>query len=253
MRIGAATRLVHASRNAEAARAKVAAKRNKLLVDKLAKSISVTAASGVQDARLNSARRAPLDRNSALERISRLVEFIQSQSLQGSDSDEQAVDEALQEIGQLIGMPVRPGGSSRAVVSGINTQQIESYDVISLRPNARVTLSGTIHSGRNTTIEKDLGVRGPSGWRIVTTDVTGLNQTQIATLNAGLLQPGSEVAVSGSLDWAPASAELIYEGVGGALASGTASFRIIGPNGNKNFSITAGEPLSDIAQRINDE
>jgi hypothetical protein len=48
------------------------------------------------------------------------------------------------------------------------------------------------------------------------------------------------------------AAELIYVGQSGGLVSGTASFRLTGPSGNANLSVTAGETLAGAAERIND-
>ena len=236
----------------------------KLLIEGLANGISVAESLSV-DRALDSVSEGVQDRNSVLERIQRLIEEVTDKTLarlevsnNGSTNarsapEQQAIDEALAEIGRLIGVPLRLGGAKRAVVSGVNDEQIEAYEVLYLRPNAELTLSGSLLGARrpaNGHVPDTLG-----GLRLtsISTDISGLNEAQIDLLNTGSLQPGAELTVSGSLDVAQAAAELVYAGAPGGLVSGTASFRLTGSDSSANFSITAGEALSAVAQRINEQ
>jgi hypothetical protein len=268
MRIGASVPSGTASADSVFVRRVTAAAQSELLIRKFAKGVSVSDALDATDRTFNSDGDGngdeKLDRDSVLARISNLVEAIQLRALQGSTAtnngagaagsatDQKAIDDALQEISRLVGRPLRLGGARRAVVSGLNTEQIDSYEIKSLRPNATLTLSGSIQGVRTLASGNTSGTARGSLATILT-DVIGLNSNQIATLNAGFLQPDTEIEVNGSLDVAPGGAELIYEGAIGALVAGTASFRLTGPNGSANFSIVSGETLSDAAERINDQ
>ncbi|MEX2306050.1 MAG: flagellin hook IN motif-containing protein [Pirellulales bacterium] len=203
------------------------------------------------------------DSQSVLNRIERLLAVIQEKALEGATatgdgsgapgaaSAQQAIDQALIEIGRLVGMPVRLGGAGQAVVSGLNSEQIQDYEIVALRPNARLSISGSLQSARHST-DSLPGVMAGLGLPRTVIDVSGTNENQIETVNAGALQPGT-VNVSGSLDSDRTAAELVYAGGPGAVVSGTATFRIVGPQGSANFSITSGEALSDVAQRINNQ
>ncbi|HJQ79094.1 MAG TPA: flagellin hook IN motif-containing protein [Lacipirellulaceae bacterium] len=234
---------------------------NELLIRKFAGGISV--GGELADRSRNPEGEEKLDRDSVLARINLLVETIQKTALQSSlvtssgasaesATSQRAIDAALQEIGRLTGLPLQPGGARRAVVSGLNKNQIESYEVISLRPNATLTLSGSVHAARRRAAGSIFGVAFVQQQSILSTEVTGLNASQIPRLNSGFLQPGTEIAMSGSLDVAPDVAKLVYEGAVGASVAGTASFRLNGPQGSTNLSVTSGEALSEVAERIND-
>jgi Flagellin hook IN motif len=261
MRIGASSTSAAASLPILFARDGGSPAASELLVRKFASGVSV--GGELADRSRNPEGEEKLDRDSVLARINLLVEAIQKRALQSSivtssaastepAASQRAIDEALQEIGRLTGLPLQPGGARRAVVSGLNNDQIESYEVISLRPNATLTLSGSVHAARRRAAASTFGIAYAPREAILSTDVTGLNASQIPLLNSGFLQPGTEIAMSGSLDVAPDAAKLLYEGAAGALVAGTASFRLTGPQGSTNFSVTSGESLSDVAERIND-
>jgi hypothetical protein len=81
----------------------------------------------------------------------------------------------------------------------------------------------------------------------------GMNAGQVAGVDAGSLAMGTIAAISGTIDSTRTAAGLIYAGAPGAVVTGSVSFRLSGPQGTANFSITAWEALSDLAERINDQ
>jgi Flagellin hook IN motif len=263
MRIGAGSSLGSTNPYSGLLRRSAAPPATKLLIGKFAKGISVSDRQLSANFSAGSEREELADRESVLDRIRNLIEVIQNKALRGtpsndaagaapSASDQRVIDEALIEIGHLIGAPLRLGGTERAIVTGVNDAQIASYEVISLRPNAKLSLSGSFQGARKAA-GSIADILGGLGWLTVSTDVSGLNENQIATLNTASLQLGTDVTVSGSLDAMRVGAGLVYDGAIGGLVAGTASFRLTGPQGNANISITSGEALSDVAERINDQ
>jgi hypothetical protein len=82
----------------------------------------------------------------------------------------------------------------------------------------------------------------------VTTE--GVNASQLASFDVNSVEPG-EHALSGSVLQAAAKAELVLQGTTGATVVDGATFELRGAAGAATISITAGESLSDVADRIN--
>jgi uncharacterized membrane protein len=223
------------------------------LASRLAKGLSVAAESSFQP--LSPGRAAGRGHSAGLDRVTQLVESIRQiayTQLSGLPSDsnrtsaaaQQAINSALAEIGQIIGRPLRLGGAENAQVAGVNDQQIVSYEVMSLPPDSDIAISGRVLAAPR---EAVLAVRT----RRRTDSVSGINPSQIASVETGSLAPGSVTTVSGTVDAVATAAELTYVGQSGGLVSGTATFRLTGPSGSANLSVTAGETLAGAAQRVN--
>jgi hypothetical protein len=225
------------------------------LAGRLAKGLTV-AVEGLSELRSPGAT-AGRSQSAGLDRVKGLVESIRQTAyahLSDSSLDsnrlsagsaQQAIDSALLEIGNIIGTPLRLGGAENAAVSGVNDGQIVSYEVLSLPQNADVTIGGRVSRPPR---EVTLSVRHRRGIN----SVSGINQSQIAGVETDRLTPGSVATVSGTVDAVATAAELIYVGQPGGLVSGTATFRLTGPSGSADLSVTEGETLADAAQRIND-
>lgn len=83
--------------------------------------------------------------------------------------------------------------------------------------------------------------------------VSGLNSAQLVGLDTDALTPGVAVALNGSRDTIASQAQLNLRGAAGALGAGSANFRLTGSLGSANLSVTAGESLGDLADRVNAE
>lgn len=83
------------------------------------------------------------------DKLNSLVEQLRDQALRGARSggasgSQAKIDKVLEEIGQLVGKPLRLGGVERAVVSGIDKAQFSDFEVRTLRPNASATFTGNV-------------------------------------------------------------------------------------------------------------
>lgn len=83
--------------------------------------------------------------------------------------------------------------------------------------------------------------------------ISGVNASQITSLDTSGLTAGVPLTVTGSRDSLTSAAELTYEGSSGAVASGSATFQLTGPLGSANLTVVQGESLLDFASRINAE
>ncbi len=204
---------------------------------------------------------SPVDQDaSALARLEKLVASLRNVALDAVASgggkkygtSQGKVDGVLGEISALLGTQLQLGGSQNAVVKGLNAAQIESYEIRTLRPNATANFSGsfTRTPGRLSSfgvVKQEASSRvnfGPP-------QVRGLNSTQIVALDASRLTRGTPAAITGSRTQQAAVAELAYQGQAGAVAAGSATFRLTGEFGSATINTTEGESLVDFAQRIN--
>lgn len=83
-----------------------------------------------------------------------------------------------------------------------------------------------------------------------TTTVSGVNGAQLSSFNVDSINQGETITLDGSVNQQAAAAELTYTGAGGNVA-GTATFDLTGADGTAQFSITEGESLADVADRVN--
>jgi len=266
------------------------------------------------------------------DKLNSLVQQLRDQALLGAQSggstgSQTKIDKVLEEIGQLVGKPLRLGGVERAVVSGINKAQFSDYEVRSLRPNASATFAGNVGGksrAATVTIDNLGSALGSGGYlqidsaagrgqvsvqagesaaalaarinrsgafrnivaresngalqistkstgrlahlRVVSSgasvdsgstsygeaEVNGVNASQIESVDTSDLATGTNVSVSGSVDSLATAPQLTYVGGSGSFATGTASFDLTGPTGTATVAITDGESLSDVVDRIND-
>jgi len=82
--------------------------------------------------------------------------------------------------------------------------------------------------------------------------VSGRNSSQVAGLRVHSVVSGSTPTISGSVAVSATRAELVYTGSGGQVTD-NASFTLTGERGSASISVTSGEDLEDIVERINDE
>ena len=81
--------------------------------------------------------------------------------------------------------------------------------------------------------------------------VSGRNSNQVIDLKVHSVVPGSTPKISGQVVTSATQAELVYTGSGGQVTEG-ATFTLTGNLGSVEVSVASSEPLSDVAQRIND-
>lgn len=84
-------------------------------------------------------------------------------------------------------------------------------------------------------------------------DVTGTNASQVAAFNVLSFPDETQLTLSGTVTQAADTASQIYHGSAGGFVEDTAVFTLGGTLGTAQISITQGESLSDVAQRVNDE
>lgn len=257
----AAVRISDSSRSNPASSAQPA---KRLLIAGIAKGISVRNAISVTGGSSTSSNNTS-NESRGVDRVNRLIQSIHDAALEsragrpvsashGASAPEQStIDAALTELGNLLGMPLRLGGADRGVVSGLNEDQITAYEILGVPPNADITISGELRSG---TPQSSGLFPGQSlnhtfvPRRRVST--SGINVSQVGNVDAGSLARGTIAAVSGTVNSTRMAAVLAYAGAPSSVVSGSVSFRLTGPDGSANLSITAGEALSDVAERIND-
>jgi hypothetical protein len=138
---------------------------------------------------------------------------------------------------------IEAGQSLAEVAQRINRRSIATRVVASISGNNLVLES--VDVGRRAKLRVDeLSTLGQSS-------VSGVSASQIPLFNT--LSPptsGSET-LAGTLISTATRANLRYIGGPGAVVAADASFRLWGADGTATFSITAGESLADVAQRIN--
>jgi hypothetical protein len=78
---------------------------------------------------------------------------------------------------------------------------------------------------------------------------TGVNPTQIASLAASNVEPGEHV-LSGSVTRTASQAVLSLRGTASGVVADGATFEVRGSDGTATISITAGESLADVAERV---
>ena len=103
--------------------------------------------------------------NPTLNRINFLVSRVKDQLLESAQtgqsfSDRQSsIDDSLTEISELLGQPLALGGSANAIFEGLNEDQIEDVQVLSLPPNAGAKFGGSVSrdGGRSRLFITDAG------------------------------------------------------------------------------------------------
>ena len=80
---------------------------------------------------------------------------------------------------------------------------------------------------------------------------TGVNPAQVALLEITAIDAGSEEVLSGSVERTASQAELTLAGTAGGLVADSATFELQGTLGARTISITAGESLAAVADRVN--
>jgi hypothetical protein len=235
----------------------------RLLIAGIAKGVSVGDGSSFLGASTATSN-AKNSESRGLDRVSRLIQSIHDAALDSgtgrhassshgaSTSGQSTIDAALTELGSLLGVTVRLGGADRGVVSGVNEDQVAAYEILALPPNAELEISGEVRSGT----PQYLGIQPGQSFnhtfvprRRVST--SGMNASQVGNVDAGSLALGTIAAIGGTVNSMRTAAALTYAGSPGSLVSGSASFRLTGPQGSANLSVMAGESLSDVADRIN--
>lgn len=81
-------------------------------------------------------------------------------------------------------------------------------------------------------------------------EVNGVNATQVDSVEVLSLQPGASHTLSGNVDVAALQAQQTYAGQDGRVVR-TARFLLDGDLGSAAISITRGESLNDVADRVN--
>ena len=88
---------------------------------------------------------------------------------------------------------------------------------------------------------------------IETISVDGVNGAQIDSFEVASFTPGATETISGAVVSTAQGAELLYRGGTGSTVNGTAVFQLTGTRGAASVTIAAGEALSAVAQRINQQ
>jgi Flagellin hook IN motif len=86
-----------------------------------------------------------------------------------------------------------------------------------------------------------------------TSDQVVANAGQVFSINTVQQAAGTTEQITGSVTSSASEAQLVYYGTTNGTVAGTASFRLTGSRGSTVVSLTEGESLDDVADRINQQ
>jgi hypothetical protein len=87
---------------------------------------------------------------------------------------------------------------------------------------------------------------------VTSTALSGLNNSQIAHVNVGQLQPRDQLTLQGQVTAAAGAARLTVRGASGATATAGGTYRLTGNRGSTTLVVQAGQSLQNIADQINE-
>jgi hypothetical protein len=156
------------------------------------------------------------------------------------------------------------GGTYELVgASGRSTLQLaagESLESLAERINEQSAATGVVAAVANndlTLTSVRLGSAATVELRALSPEydwsASGLNPAQIEQLQIHSLASGASEMLSGEYLGPAEAAELEYVASTGGVVTGTASFRLTGTRGDTAISLTAGESLAGVADRINQQ
>lgn len=162
-----------------------------------------------------------------------------------------------------------PGGAvtsaGRYQISGsggnaiLNLTQGESFNDVATQVNQNTKTTGvfaTVQGNNLVLTSTNVGSNSTVNFQalnVASTSVSGLNSGQVSSFQVGSQAPGTSDVLTGTVTTSASAANLVYHGTTGATVAGTAAFQLIGSNGSTAISITEGESLTAVANRINQQ
>jgi hypothetical protein len=135
------------------------------------------------------------------------------------------------------------GETLQDVATRLTDQHHETGVVAEVSGNNLVLRSTTIGSAARIQLERT---------DTSPTIVSGQNTLQISTVNATQTTGKSDV-LSGTIDSQAKNAELVYQGAANQTIADSSAFRLTGSAGSILVSVTKGESLAAVAQRLNQQ
>ncbi len=136
------------------------------------------------------------------------------------------------------------GESLQDVASRIFASQTETGVIATVSGDDLVLTSATIGSPAQILLERT---------DTSPTIVSGLNAAQVTSVNALQQTAGTSDTLTGSVVSQAAAAELIYQGAADQTIAGSSAFRLTGSAGSVLVSVTQGESLAAVANRLNQQ
>ena len=137
------------------------------------------------------------------------------------------------------------GGEALADVAARITDQHETTGVNATVEGTNLVLrSDTIGSAAQIILERN---------EVSPTIVSGRNSQQVSSLNVLNQTPGTSDTLTGSLVSQAKVAELVYQGASNQTIAGSSAFRLTGNAGSTLVSVTKGESLAAVANRLNQQ
>lgn len=136
------------------------------------------------------------------------------------------------------------GETLQEAATRITDRQADTGVVATVSGNNLVLKSTTIGSGAQVLLERT---------DTSPTIVSGQNTAQVSALNVANQTIGTSDTLTGSVTSQASNAELVYQGAANQTIAGSSAFRLTGSAGSVLVSVTQGETLAAVANRLNQQ